>query len=66
MHLREPEGVELHPRSYEVSAYSTRPGELLLRGRVMDEKPPGVYFENDSEPLRYITWSLMYRFPFPI
>ena len=50
MHLTEPEGVELHPRSYEVSAYSTRPGELL-RGRVMDEKPPGVYFENNSEPL---------------
>ena len=51
MYPMEPEGVELHHRSYEIRAYRIKPGELLLRGKVTDQKPPGVYFENDLEPL---------------
>jgi hypothetical protein len=47
-----PEGAELlHTRSYDVRAYREAADRLRLRGRVRDEKPPGVTIADDPDPL---------------
>ena len=46
-----PDLPELHHRKYEVRSFAAGPGRLLIRGDVVDTKPPGVYFDGDEEPL---------------
>lgn len=50
-----PEGVDasdqlIHERAYVVRAYRHGADQLVLRGSVRDQKPPGLYFD-DTEPL---------------
>jgi hypothetical protein len=40
----------LHSRSYQVDAYRRSQAEFVLRGSVIDRKPPGMYVEVDPEP----------------
>lgn len=50
----EPDPLDLpliHHRRYDVKAYREGDDRLRLRGTVIDEKPPGVYFDGDPEPL---------------
>jgi hypothetical protein len=41
----------LHDRSYSVQVSRRSPSEIVARGRVRDEKPPGMYVEGDPDPL---------------
>jgi len=41
----------LHERTYDVTVYRRGPDSVLARGRVHDVKPPGLYVEDDPEPL---------------
>jgi hypothetical protein len=41
----------LHDREYRVRAFRLSDERLLLQGAVRDQKPPGLYFANDPEPL---------------
>ncbi len=41
----------LHTRSYEVKVYLADDDELIVRGAVHDEKPPGMYVTDDPAPL---------------
>jgi hypothetical protein len=41
----------LHDRTYRVRAYRKSRDELLLRGRVRDQKPAGLYMPGDPEAL---------------
>jgi hypothetical protein len=41
----------LHERDYSVQVFRRSPNELVARGRVRDEKPPGLYVEDDPDPL---------------
>ena len=43
--------VPLHDREYRVRAFRTPDGNLLVRGAVRDQKPPGLYFADDPEPM---------------
>jgi hypothetical protein len=48
----DPDGVEvLHDREYRVRAYRAADDRLLIRGAVRDQKPPGMYLEDDPDPL---------------
>ena len=40
----------IHERAYVVRAYRHGLNELILRGAVRDQKPPGLYFD-DTQPL---------------
>jgi hypothetical protein len=51
-----PDGVDaadelIHERVYVVRAYRRGDDELVLRGAVRDQKPPGLYINDDTEPL---------------
>ncbi|MEM9133106.1 MAG: DUF2889 domain-containing protein [Actinomycetota bacterium] len=46
-----PKGTLLHHRTYDVEAYKADDGRLILRGSLHDQKPPGIYFDDDPEPL---------------
>ena len=47
-----PEGTELiHTRRYEVRTYRMNETRFLLRGVMVDEKPPGLYVTTDPEVL---------------
>jgi hypothetical protein len=51
-----PDGVDaadelIHERAYVVRAYRNGPERLILRGSVRDQKPPGLYIADDTEPL---------------
>jgi hypothetical protein len=51
-----PDGVDaaddlIHERAYVVRAYRRGDDELVLRGAVRDQKPPGLYLDDDTEPL---------------
>ena len=41
----------VHTRRYEVRAFRMSDDRFLLRGVVCDEKPAGLYIENDPDPL---------------
>ena len=41
----------LHQREYKVHSYVLDNENILLRGRVKDIKPPGVYFDDDHNPM---------------
>lgn len=49
--LPEPTGTLIHNRSYDVASYRVGSDRLRLRGKVQDEKPPGIYIEDDPDPL---------------
>ena len=51
-----PEGVDpeadlLHERSYVVRTYLKDDHTLVMRGAIRDQKPPGLYVQDDPEPL---------------
>lgn len=51
-----PEGIDpvedlVHERAYVVRAYRKDDRTLLLRGALRDQKPPGLYVPDDTEPL---------------
>lgn len=56
---------ELHHRRYDVRAYRQSPTEMLLRGTVRDEKPPGLYVPDDPEPItmHHMVVDLVVAFP---
>lgn len=41
----------LHTRAYETRVYRLDDAHLLVRGGVVDEKPPGLFIAEDAEPL---------------
>ncbi|MET0326570.1 MAG: DUF2889 domain-containing protein [Ilumatobacteraceae bacterium] len=48
----DPEGLEvLHDREYRVRAYKVSEDELLIRGAVRDQAPPGLHLAEDPDPL---------------
>ncbi len=47
----EPDLPLLHDRTYSVRAYRKSDTELLIRGQIQDQKPPGVYVNDDPDPL---------------
>lgn len=47
----EPNLPLLHDRTYSVRSYRKSPTQLLIRGHVHDQKPPGIYIETDPDPL---------------
>ncbi|MGI9595922.1 MAG: DUF2889 domain-containing protein [Acidimicrobiales bacterium] len=47
----EPDHPLLHDRTYSVRAYRRSDTELLIRGQIQDQKPPGVYVAEDPDPL---------------
>jgi hypothetical protein len=48
----DPEGLEvLHDREYRVRAFRLNDEQVLIRGAVRDQKPPGVYLAEDPQPL---------------
>jgi len=46
----DPDLEVLHDREYRVRAFRKDPN-LLVRGSVRDQKPPGLYLADDTEPL---------------
>jgi hypothetical protein len=47
-----PDGAELiHSRRYEVRTYKLSDDRFLLRGVLCDEKPGGLYLQEDPDPL---------------
>lgn len=47
----EPAGELVHQRDYTVKSYRQSADRLRIRGVIQDQKPPGVYIEDDPEPL---------------
>lgn len=47
----DPDLTELHNRKYEVRAFRVNEGRVLLRGMVRDDKPNGLYLQDDPDPL---------------
>ena len=43
--------IPLHTRNYDVVAFLRDATTLLLRGEVRDTKPPGLYVDDDPDPL---------------
>ena len=41
----------IHTRQYQVRAFRMSDAKFLLRGVVVDEKPAGLYIENDPDPI---------------
>jgi hypothetical protein len=41
----------IHTRQYQVQAFRMSDAKFLLRGVVVDEKPAGLYIENDPDPI---------------
>jgi len=61
----EPELPLLHDRTYSVRAYRQSDTELRLRGQIRDQKPPGVYVDDDPDPLtvHHMVVDLVIAFP---
>ena len=55
----------LHDREYRVRAYRVRDDLVLIRGAVRDQKPPGLYFDDDPDPLtiHHMQIDLEVRYP---
>ena len=47
----DPDYIKIHTRRYEVRAFHKADDLLMLRGVVVDEKPVGLYIEQDPDPL---------------
>lgn len=65
MDLPELSGTLIHHRSYDVQSYREGPDRLRLRGTLQDQKPPGLYIEDDEEPLtvHHMVVDLLLEFP---
>ena len=62
----DPEGLDvLHDREYRVRGYRVADDELLLRGAVRDQKPPGLYVAEDPDPLTMHHMQVELRVTFP-
>lgn len=61
----EPDFPLLHDRTYSVRAYRKSEAELLIRGQIQDQKPPGVYLPDDPDPLtvHHMIVDIVVRFP---
>jgi hypothetical protein len=55
----------IHTRRYETRVYQTADDELLVRGAVSDEKPPGLYVEDDPDPVEIHRMQLELRVSLP-
>ena len=49
--LTEPNYELIHTRQYQVQAFRMSDERFLLRGAIVDEKPAGLYIENDPDPI---------------
>jgi len=49
--LAEPNYELIHTRQYQVQAFRMSDERFLLRGAIVDEKPAGLYIENDPDPI---------------
>ncbi|MGH1488585.1 MAG: DUF2889 domain-containing protein [Acidimicrobiales bacterium] len=61
----EPDFPLLHDRVYSVRAYRKSDTELLIRGQIQDQKPPGVYVDDDPDPLtvHHMVLDIVVQFP---
>lgn len=60
----EPDLPLIHHRSYDVRAYRQSPTELRLRGTVQDQKPPGIYLDDDRPlTVHHMVVDLLISFP---
>ncbi|MFM7762925.1 MAG: hypothetical protein ACKO73_08185, partial [Acidimicrobiaceae bacterium] len=41
----------IHTRQYQVQAFRMSDERFMLRGAIVDEKPAGLYIENDPDPI---------------
>ena len=55
----------LHDREYRVRAFRLADDRLLLQGAVRDQKPPGLYFAEDPDPLTVHHMQLEVEVAFP-
>jgi hypothetical protein len=49
--LTDPNYELIHTRQYQVQAFRMSDERFLLRGAIVDEKPAGLYIENDPDPI---------------
>ena len=56
----------LHTRNYEVRAYKVNDNEILIRGAVRDDKAPGLYVNDDPEPLTIHHMVIELRVSYPM
>ena len=61
----EPDLPLIHDRTYSARAYRKSSTELLIRGQIQDQKPPGMYLDVDPEPLtvHYMVVDLTVQLP---
>ena len=55
----------LHDREYRVRAYRLADDRLLIQGAIRDQKPPGLYLEDDPDPLPVHHMQLSLEIDFP-
>lgn len=55
----------LHDREYRVRAFRLADDRLLIQGAIRDQKPPGLYLQDDPDPLpvHHMQLSLEVAFP---
>ncbi len=63
--IPEPDLPLLHDRIYQVRSYKRSDTELLVRGQVRDQKPAGMYFDDDPDPMtiHHMILDLVVGFP---
>ena len=61
-----PEYLPIHTRNYEVRAFKVNDNEILLWGAVRDDKPAGMYVQNDNEALTIHHMVVQLRISFPM
>lgn len=55
----------LHDREYRVRAYRLDDDRLLIQGAIRDQKPPGLYLQDDPDPLTIHHMQLSLEVAFP-
>ena len=55
----------LHDREYRVRAYRLTRDRLLIQGAIRDQKPPGLYLQDDPDPLTVHHMQLSMEVSFP-
>ncbi len=55
----------IHTRQYEARVYQLSDDELLVRGVVSDQKPPGLYIVDDPKPMELHQMQLELRVAIP-
>ena len=61
-----PEYLPIHTRNYEVRAFKVSDSEILLWGAVRDDKPAGMYVQEDDERLTIHHMVVQLRISFPM